>query len=141
MRKLILAASLIFYPIVCSAEDAEKPAFSCVEMSLIPAVTGEHNGVLINNFMLVEEGAFLAPSVKQAKLSFAVVNRSDKNAYASADVVVYGETNEPLFSLTASPILGMLKPGGNETVNSSTYVNEGTVSKAKRFCIRVAIGG
>ena len=141
MRKLILAASLIFYPIVCSAEDAEKPAFSCVETSLIPAVTGERNGVLMNNFMLVEEGALMAPSVKQAKLSFAVVNRSGNTAYASADVVVYGETKEPLFSLTASPMFGMLKPGGNETVNSWTYVNEGTVSKARKFCIRVAIAG
>lgn len=139
MKRLVLASILTLYTLAAFADDAPTGDFSCFDISSLSTISSEHNGVAINNFMLAEESSLTSAALKQIKFSYSLVNRSIKTAYVSVDLFVTDAGSNPIIAVNGLPPFGMLKSSGADTVNSWTYVTEGTLAKAKRFCARVII--
>ena len=139
MKRLLFAAALATGALPAAAAGMPKGDFNCFDMSSLPTISSELGGVSLNNFMLAEEKALTALSLKQVKLSYSLTNRSAKTAYVSVDLILSDASDNPMVAISASPPFGMMAASGAETVNSWTYVNDGTLAKAKRFCARVSI--
>ena len=137
------AVFLMTTVLATNAQSAEEPvqgaktwSYSCVKVTELENFKAEGPSFKINNLSVIEKKAFTAKTLTQLVVTFSVVNRSNENAYLSADVLALGKDSLPLAALSANPPFDLIAPGSTDTVKGDTFVQAGTLAKADLICYR-----
>ena len=140
MRILVIIA--VFAALCASPAAAldtlKNGEFTCIATtpgnisSSLAGLSFQEGDMQINNFML---GRSTAPVI--LVLAASAVNHSGtKTVRVSIELLGLDEKNEPVFAISASPVMSIVRPGRLEEVRGGILITPKPVA-ATRTCIRV----
>ncbi|MGC4411323.1 hypothetical protein D4A92_09370 [Rhizobium rosettiformans] len=141
IRAPLLASLSCLVAFAASAEEtAPTPAtgdFNCFERAAFQEASADTPQIRINNFSVRETKSFLSNGAFAIEVSYAVANRIEKPVSISADFALFDGQDTLLAALSAGPSLDTVQPGKTETGSGDTLVDEGTLGRAERICLRI----
>ena len=141
MRSLICHGIILIYFIVISSANAQvsqnQLGWYCgskKDWDFAQIIIGE--SIVINNFIFKERGAFLADRLRVIEVSYSVTNKSSSTIEFNSQIVGMNEDGQPVFALTAKPMMSILSERFTETLSGESYYydNSSPLKSSVQIC-------
>ncbi len=142
--KIIVLFLIIFFTTISSGFCATRG------VKLTPGEVDEYTFVaqdlVINNFIISEETAYLTDEMSVIRISFAAKNKGNKTSHFTVMVSGYGpwfdsspgdKESEFLWAADLSPLMSILSAHSNEIMEKRIYVPKGTLKRTNLIVLKI----
>ena len=107
-----------------------------LSLSELETLQVSENKVILNNFCIAEDNAFMAKGTSKVVVTFSVANRTDTVKHFTA-MIVGLENNIIIWCVDAEPSFSSVSENKTEECSGSAYVPPGTLKKTTKIWLRV----
>ena len=143
-KKIIVLFLIIFFTAISSGLCATRG------VKLTPGEVDDYSFVtqdlVINNFIISEEDAYLTDEMSVIRISFAAKNKGNKTSHFTVMVSGYGpwvdsypndKESEFLWASDLSPVMSILSVHSNEILQKRIYVPKCTLKRTNLIILKI----